>query len=326
MKQKRIIALVLSLILCLSLCGCGKKDKDTDADYGFKVALKTVAGSGFYWDCTLSEDGIVTVSSEEDLVEDAVAGSTITTNYHFVPKRRGEVTAEFFCRRSWDESVYFQRSCVMTVDWDKVITGELSGETVVIRPGDGSYTLALSDAGVVLWTEETDGSFVFTPQRDGYTTLTFTSDEDKTDRRVFDLSVAEDGEITLTENEDLPDIGSYKTVGELEAKLGYFMPLPAGVECNEIGNVGEMGYVNFVWDGLLFAYVGGPLDINAFAEPGTERLNLADTEILLPDGAGTTAAWKKDDIVYYISAEESISEENVRLLLTDIFAAWPAGD
>lgn len=319
MRLKKAILLLLILLLTAVLCSCGKEESAPPDKDKFSISLQTTAGTGYYWDCVLSEKGIVNVESIQDIPDDLSAGSSTTTTFFFTGKKHGTVTATFYCRQSWDDSVFYQHTCDMEVDWDKVVTGELSRQTATIRPGDKAYKLTSTDSSIALWNSEDDVSFTFTPMRSGFTILTFTPLDDPTAPiRSFYLRVADDNSMTITEQDSPINTGSYTSLEDLETSVGFFMNTPAGAMLNEISSAGGMAYVNFTWNRIQFAYVGGELDLNAFLTPDTDTLTVGECEVIVPDGSNTIAAWQAGSIVYYISCEEPLPSEDLLTLLNEI--------
>ena len=318
-RRKPILLLCLSLLLTLSACG---KKHEAYRGIPYTVALESAVGSGYFWDCTLSESGIVRVESEMLQPENAEPGTMFTTEFRFYGEKHGDVSATLCCHRSWDNSVCYLHTCELSVDRDKLVTGELSEQTVRIIPGEGSYQLTASDTSIALWTNEEDGSYLFTPLRDGMTTLTFASqDASLAPTRVFYLSVAEDGSFSVSEETGLMPEAHYSTVKELEQRLGIPMLLPADGAVSEISSVDAMAYTSFTWHGIEFAYVGGDLDPEAFRSPGSEVLTLGECDIMISNGVGTVAAWERDGHVYCISSDVSIPTEDLQELLKELLAS-----
>ena len=318
MKRKKISILFYSLLLLFSLAACGEETEDAP-ETAFSVSLQSTAGTGYYWDCSLSDSRVVSVVSEQETTASPLPGSSFTTNFFFTGKKSGTATASFCCSQSWDDSVCYLRTCELTVDRDKTVTGELSGPTARIRPGEGLFKLAASDTSVALWIEEEDGSYTFTPLRNGSTTLTFTSlNEDEPSCRVFHLSVAEDGELTVTEDTGLTETESYSSLADLEEKVGFPMPLPEGSLINELCSVGTMAYVNFTREETEFAYTGGDLDLNAFITANTDIRTISGYTVVLQTDAGATAAWEKSGTVYCITSEAAVSAEALTALLEEM--------
>lgn len=325
MKNKTIGLLLLTFLISCTLCACGEKDEAPE-DKSFTVSLQSTAGTGYYWDCELSEEGIVLAESEQKIGENPTPDSTIETDFHFTGRKRGTVTASFYCRQSWDDSVCYLYTCEMTVDRDRTVTGELSRQTVSVRPGEGLYKLKASDTSIALWTETEDGAYLFTALRDGLTTLTFTPLEDEeASERIFYLKVTEDGLISITEDNGLKDTETYTTLEHLEKKVGFSMKVPEEAEINEINSVGAIAYTSFTWNGIEFAYAGGELDLDAFRDENAEILSVAGHQVIVPADPGTTAVWEKDGEVYCISSEEKIPMEELISLLEEVLTAAPQG-
>ena len=319
MKQKKIISLLLCLLLIFTLCACGQKSENLPEEIGFSVSLQSTAGTGYYWDCTLSEEGIVTMESEQRAVQDPMPGSPITTDFRFTGKNHGTVTADFCCCQSWDDSVCYLHTCELTVDRDKVVTGDLSRQTARIRPGACLYKLTASDTSIALWTSEDDGSFTFTPLRDGSTTLTFTPLEaGAASERIFYLTVTDSGTISITEETGPKSAETYDSMELLEKKIGFAMKLPKNAEPSEISSVDSIAYTNFTWNGIRFAYAGGDLDRNAFLSADASVHSVAGCSVIIRNSVSTLAAWEKDDSVYCISSEEILSTDDILTLLEEI--------
>lgn len=320
MRSKKVLFLLMLFLLTAVLCSCGEKTADLPNEGKLDISLQTVAGTGYYWDCALSEEGIVTVESAQIIPENLSSGSSVTTIFSFTGKKHGSVTANFYCRQSWDNSVFYQYTCDMEVDWDKIVTGELSEQTATIQPGDKPYKLTSTDSSVALWNSTDDISFTFSPMRSGYTVLTFTPlDVSSTDPiRSFYLRVADDNTITVTEQGDPPDTGFYTSVEELENNIGFSMNTPESATLNEISNAGGMGYINFTWQHMAFSYVGGELDLDAFRTPDASTLSIGEHEVFVSNVGNTVAAWDVNGIVYYISCNESIPREDLLKLLNEM--------
>lgn len=319
MNHKKLIALSLCLLLLLS--GCGSGNDAPPEQEGYTVTLRSAAGTGYYWDCTLSEEGIVTLESEHRPPEDPTQDSMFTTEFRFLGKSHGAVTATFCCHQSWDDSVNYLYTCDLTVDRDKAVSGELSRQTAVIRPGSEQYKLTASDTSIALWSVGDDGSYTFTPLREGAATLTFTPPEQSAASvRIFYLTVTEPGLISITEDTGPKSAESYATLDMLEQKLGFPMPIPESAEPSEISSVGRIAYTSFTWNGIRFAYAAGDLDRGAFLSPDAEVCAVSGTSVILRNSFSTLCAWEKDKNVYCISSDEILSKDELLTLLTEILA------
>ena len=322
MKQKKLIMLLLILLPLVFLCACGKEDKAPSEETGYSVSLQTSVGTGYYWDCTVSDSSIVSVKSTQQLGNAVTPGSTYMTDFLFTGKKRGTATATLCCCQSWDNSVCYLYTCDLTVDRDKTVTGELSSQTARIHPGDGMFKLTASDTSVALWTGGDDGSYTFTPLRDGTTTLTFTSlDASVAPSRIFYLSVSDGGLITITEDTGLKIAETYESLDRLEQKVGFTMEMPAEYDINEISSVGGLAYTNFLWHDVEFAYVGGSLDLDAFLSPGANVMAVYGHKVITQTLLCTMAAWETDGNVFCITSEEVISSEDLLQLLQEILDA-----
>lgn len=321
MRTRKLTLLLLSLLLISVLCSCGK-DEAALPETRFSVSLQTTANTGYYWDCVLSEEDIVAVESTQDIPDDLSVGETITTTFFFTGKKHGTVTAVFYCRQSWDDSVSYQQTCDIEVDWDKIVTGELSGQTATVRPGDKPYKLSASDSSIALWSSDDDISFTFTPLRSGFTTLTFTPlDDPVAPVRFFYLRAADDNTLTITEQEAPINSGFYSSLEDLESQVGFPMRVPASATLHEISSAGGLAYVNFSWKQTQIAYVGGELDLDAFRTPDAEIVTVDKCEVILPDSSSSIAAWEANGHVFYISCDESIPRTELLTILNEILPA-----
>ena len=319
MRSKKAVLLLLILLLSAALCSCSGEKAEPPDDEKFNISLQTTAGTGYYWDCALSEEGIVAVESIQDIPDDLSPGSSITTVFSFTGKKQGSVSATFCCQRSWDDSVTYQQTCDMEVDWDRIVTGELSLQTATIRPGDGIYKLSSTDSSIALWDNMDDNCFTFTPMHSGFTVLTFTPLNDPmAPVRSFYLRVADDNTLTITEQDSPSDTGSYSSPEELEKAVGFFINAPEGSVLDEISSAGGMAYLNFTWENMQFAYVAGELDLDAFRTPDADILTAGEYEVIVSRSGNTVAAWEANDIVYYISCEQSLSDEDLLALLDEL--------
>jgi len=318
MKAKRIFLLLTALCLAVLLCACsGKKD---GGEY-YSVTLQAEAGSGYFWECSLSAADIVTVEPLQEETKELEAGSIFNTEFRFYGKSYGTVTADFRCCQSWDETVVYLRSCELSVDKDNAVTGELSQRQVAIAPGAADYSLTMQDNTLAIWNVDENGTYIFTPQHEGSTLLTFTRyGESETDvmKREFYLTVTEDGEISVTEDNALQGVGGYDSVELLEDSLGFPMPLPEEAELVEASRVGELAFVDFMWRDLEFAYVGGEMDVDDFFAEDARVLNVRSVQIgVLCDG-GMQAGWELNGYGYYIVCDEILSDSYLQELMGQI--------
>lgn len=323
MKQKKLILLLFVLLLTVLLCACSENESIPQNERDYSVSLPTSVGTGYYWDCVLSDSDIVSVKSTQNPAADSSPGSTYMTDFLFSGKKRGSCTATLSCRRSWDDSIIYFYTCELKVDREKVVTGELSSQMARIHPGEGLYNLAASDTSVALWTSEDDGSYVFTPLRDGATSLTFTPYDESASDRVFYLNVSQEGLITITEDTGLKNAESYQTPQQLEQRLGFSMDLPETCVINEISSVDSMGCIRFEWNDNEFVYVGGDFDLDAFPGPGTNVIAVGGHKVTTQTLLYTMAAWENDGKVFCITGEQAIPSEDLLQLLREILDEQP---
>jgi len=314
MKRKRLVAAVLAVCLTLGLCACGKKKDD---EY-FLVVLQTVAGSGFFWECSLSEEGVVTMECIAEDAEELSAGSTVLTEFRFFGEEDGTVTATFRCTQSWDESVFYLQTCELSVDSDQVVTGEMGTQMVVFDPGE-NFSLEAEDPSLLLWTKDENGVYTLTPQHDGSTTLIFTDSTSGVNdiiRKEYFLTVTEEGMITVAENTEMTGSDRYPDLAELERKVGFSMPVPESAEVTEISSVGSLAFVNFRWRDYEFAYVGGEMNTDEFFTEEANIMTINSVMVGVNSDNGITAGWTNNDCGYYIATSDDVESADLSALLT----------
>ena len=320
MLLKKLSAFLLCLSLLLALCACGDENEVYVEDTGFEVSLQAEAGSGYYWDCTLSKTGVVDVAKQLIHPDKLSPGSEFTTVFRFTGVKEGSVTADFSCSQSWNDTVQYLYTCELTVDRERAVSGELSRQTARIRPGDGSYKLTAGDTSIALWEMSSDGVYSFTPLRSGSTVLTFTSADKSIDtNHVFYLTVTDGGTLSITEDHAVQDSEAYDTMELLEKSVGIPMPLPDGAEPEDISSAGGIAYVSFVWNGSRLAYAGGALNFDELLSPDAEVTQVDGHKVIIRNGLFTLAAWESSGFVYCISSDDILTTKQITLLLEDIF-------
>jgi len=304
-----------------SCCACGGKRKQEKGVYS--VSLQTAAGSGYFWECTLSESGIVSVDTIEETTDDLQVGSPVMTEFRFTGLEVGMVTAEFCCSQSWDDTIVYRQVCELSVDKDNVVTGELSPETVIINPGTLDFALSIEDPTFVIWNlDETGTYYTFEPLHDGSSTLSFTyqgADENSVVTREFYMTVTEEGVISVTANDELQGLDTYDSVEVIEERVGYTIPIPEQAEIMEISSIGDLAYIYFIWRGIEFAYVCGTFSTDSFFSAESKTIDVNGIKIGVIDEDGTMAGWEKDGVSYYITSEETLDESYLKTMIAQFY-------
>ena len=138
----RMLAVACAAVPTLVATGCTKED-EPPMKYA-SVSLPANAGTGYSWTCAVEPAGVLKLTGEEVVSEDAqVNGGPTSYVFTFEAQAEGRVTATFTNARPWEEDVEPEGcvTVVLAVDAELNVS-EVSQEST----GTKSY-----EASVVIW-------------------------------------------------------------------------------------------------------------------------------------------------------------------------------
>lgn len=312
------------LCLCLAafsllLCSCSGRGET--GQKGYTVQLAGSAGTGYFWNCRLSEEGVVRVETNQRVPDNVSYGTEYPVTFTFFGEHYGEVDAELECVRKYDDSIRVCQTCKLTVDRNNDVTGELSTQKLIIDPGEPGYSFSCTDSTVISWIDREDGTFEISPLRGGSASITLTkaADSDSEMKKlVYNLTVSDDLCFTVKEQQSENSNGKFESLEDLQNSTGFKMPLPEGAEVLEIRGLDGMGYVRFRYLEREFSYVAGNFDMESFFVPGGKTVVVNGISVGFPYQDKSLAGWKKLSIGYYIMAEEKLTDAVMLTVIGEI--------
>jgi len=305
---KRKIVYLVVLCMSLTLFSCSNDYSEST----YRVQLMSVVGSGYTWNYEVENEEIARVEIDSTTTDASLLGQLTYFNATIFPLSEGETTVHFNSKREWNDNVWYDIDVNVIVDSSFNITGETSLTTVTIDPNLENCVLSMSDSAVAISIDNPDGTYTFTPNSVGSTTLKFTSRiNQETTVKTYYLDVIA-GLIPKLNTEQLlnPD--------DAELDVDFDMNIPEGATELEDKEYDFARYIKFNYDGRDFLYVCGvfPMDtFNTIIAYGGEMVKVDNIDAIYGSQYDTILVWSDNGFSRYLATNGNISKEEISSVL-----------